>query len=162
MLGHMKLIPKEEINISGKSVFYLPHHSVFKENSLSTKLRVVFDGSFKSTNGRSLNDNLHKGPVLQQDLVAVILTFRCKKYFFSADIKQMFRMNDVHQNDQDYQRVLWRASKDDQIEHYRLTTVTYGTRPASSLAIRTLLQLSKDERINFPEGSKAITDSLCG
>ena len=69
-------------------------------------------------------------------------------------------MIDVHQNDQDYQRVLWRALKDDQIEHYRLTTVTYGTRPAPYLAIRTLLQLSKDERINFPVESKAITDSF--
>ena len=37
-----------------------------------------------------------------------------------------------------------------QLAYFRLTTVTYGTRAASYLAIRTLLQLVKDEGDNFP------------
>ncbi|GFV79869.1 DUF1758 domain-containing protein [Trichonephila clavipes] len=37
---------------------FLPHHGVFNDNSSTTKLRVVFDSSFKSTNGNSLNDIL--------------------------------------------------------------------------------------------------------
>ncbi|GFX94569.1 integrase catalytic domain-containing protein [Trichonephila clavipes] len=35
--------------------YFLPHHGVINDNSTTTKLRVVFDGSFKSTNGNSLN-----------------------------------------------------------------------------------------------------------
>ena len=42
-LGHMDPVPPEEVNKPVK--FYLPHHCVLKESSLSTKLRVVFDGS---------------------------------------------------------------------------------------------------------------------
>ncbi|GFV03719.1 DUF1758 domain-containing protein [Trichonephila clavipes] len=38
--------------------YFLPHQGVIKDNSSITKLRVVFDGSFKSTNGNSLNDIL--------------------------------------------------------------------------------------------------------
>ncbi|GFW63059.1 integrase catalytic domain-containing protein [Trichonephila clavipes] len=38
--------------------YFLPHHGVINDNSSTTKLRVVFDGSFKSTNGNSLNDIL--------------------------------------------------------------------------------------------------------
>ncbi|GFX75459.1 integrase catalytic domain-containing protein [Trichonephila clavipes] len=35
-----------------------PHYFLLNDNSSTSKLRVVFDGSFKSTNGNSLNDIL--------------------------------------------------------------------------------------------------------
>ncbi|XP_018316822.1 uncharacterized protein [Mycetomoellerius zeteki] len=51
-IRHMREVthPTESNNIS----YYLPHHPVFKETSTSTKLRVVFDGSCKTTSGISL------------------------------------------------------------------------------------------------------------
>lgn len=156
LLGHMTIVPPEEIVRQTGTVYYLPHHAVIKESSLTTKLRVVFDGSAITSNGKSLNDNLHKGPKLHQDLVAVILRYRCKKYCFSADIKQMFRMIKVHECDQDFQRILWRQSPNDELKHFRLTTVTYGTRPAPYLSNRTLLQLSDDEKDRYPMGSEAV------
>ncbi|KAI8119872.1 hypothetical protein CVS40_8789 [Lucilia cuprina] len=159
-MGHMELIPKDEINRPAAEIYYLPHHAVLKDSSITTKLRVVFDGSSKTSNGKSLNDNLLKGPILQQDLVAVILRYRCKKYCFSADIKQMFGMIDVQKCDRDYQRILWREDSTDEIQHYRLTTVTYGTTPAPYLSIRTLLQLSEDEREHFPLASEALKTSF--
>ncbi|GFT51915.1 DUF1758 domain-containing protein [Trichonephila clavipes] len=59
-LGHMTPLATD-----GKSSHYfLPHHGVINDNSSTTKLRVVFDGSFKSTNGNSLNDILHTGKKL--------------------------------------------------------------------------------------------------
>ncbi|XP_065368823.1 uncharacterized protein LOC135961253 [Calliphora vicina] len=60
-LGHMEKVAPEQIFLSSKSVYYLPHHAVLKESSLTTKLRMGFDGSAKSSNGKSLNDNLLKG-----------------------------------------------------------------------------------------------------
>jgi len=45
-----------------KCVYYLPHHAVMKESSITTKLRVVFDGSAPSSSGLSLNDILYRGP----------------------------------------------------------------------------------------------------
>ncbi|GFW46397.1 uncharacterized protein LOC107944824 [Trichonephila clavipes] len=47
--------------------YFLPHHGVINDNSSTTKLRVVFDSSFKSTNGNSLNDILLTGKKLQSD-----------------------------------------------------------------------------------------------
>ncbi|KAJ8985407.1 hypothetical protein NQ317_017034, partial [Molorchus minor] len=42
-LGHMTQIPETEI--SNAPNFYLPHHGVYKEHSLTIRLRVVFDAS---------------------------------------------------------------------------------------------------------------------
>jgi len=142
--AHMELVPENEIRCCSSNAFYLPHHAVLKEPSLTTELRVVFDGSCKSSNGKSLNDNLLKGPSLQQDLNSVLLRFRTKKYCFAADIKQMFLMIDVQKCDQNFQRILWRHSTTEEVKHFRLTTVTYGTTPAPYLAIRTLQLLSDD------------------
>lgn len=46
-LGHMKQIPDATHHEQG--VFYLPHHCVFKNTADSSKIRVVFDASCKSS-----------------------------------------------------------------------------------------------------------------
>jgi len=62
-LSHMELVKDEDSEIDGETC-YLPHHAVRKEDSTSTKLRVVFDTSSKTQTGISLNDILLKGPVI--------------------------------------------------------------------------------------------------
>ncbi|XP_036339791.1 uncharacterized protein LOC118749130 [Rhagoletis pomonella] len=46
-LGHMELIPEQQINVYTSNRFYLAHHPVSKIDSSTTKFRVVFDGSRK-------------------------------------------------------------------------------------------------------------------
>lgn len=50
-LGHMEQITHD---VEEHKSFYLPHHSVFKMSSTTTKIRVVFDASRKSSTGASL------------------------------------------------------------------------------------------------------------
>ena len=54
-MDHIEEVPQHEIERSPDKCYYLPHHCVFKEDSTTTKLRVVFDGSAKTTNGVSIN-----------------------------------------------------------------------------------------------------------
>ncbi|UYV81867.1 hypothetical protein LAZ67_20002729 [Cordylochernes scorpioides] len=155
-LGHMSLVPKEDI-IKGR--YYLPHHPVIKEKSCTTKLRVVFDASAKTDSGLSLNDALIPGPKIQQDLFHIILRFRIHPVAINADIAKIYRQIRISQEDSEFQRIVCRNVPHDKIKDYRLETVTYGTSCAPFLATRIIKQLALDEQSKFPKASKiALTD----
>ena len=88
-LGHMSLHDSYDLSVNKSDTFYLPHHSVFKGSSITTKLRVVFDGSAKTTNNLSLNDTLMVGPTVQQDLFSIMSRFRTHRYVLISDIEKM-------------------------------------------------------------------------
>ncbi|XP_046416256.1 uncharacterized protein LOC124177666 [Neodiprion fabricii] len=156
-LGHMLCaINTPEDN---SRVFYLPHHGVVRDSSLTTKLRVVFSGSQRTNLGLSLNDNLLVGPKVQTDLADVLLRWRQYPVAFSSDIVKMYRQILVHNDDQDFQRILWREEPELPIEEYQLTTVTYGLASASYLAIRVLHQLVQDEGKQYPFASHVILEN---
>ncbi|XP_035206847.1 uncharacterized protein LOC118181766 [Stegodyphus dumicola] len=149
-LGHMELIPENEIDVPANSSFYLPHHSVPDKNG--DKFRVVFDGSAKSSSGISLNEKLMVGPQLQTDLTTLIIRFRIHRIAITADIEKMYRQ--IILKDADFQRIVWRDSLYKPIQDFRLTRIAYGTASASYLAVRCLQQLAIDEATNFPLASK--------
>ncbi|GFX81279.1 DUF1758 domain-containing protein [Trichonephila clavipes] len=68
-LGHMS--PNKELD--GRISYFLPHHAVRRKDSITTKLRVVFDGSCKPPNSNSLNPVLGVGQILQPDIFTLIL-----------------------------------------------------------------------------------------
>ncbi|XP_029166205.1 uncharacterized protein LOC114937011 [Nylanderia fulva] len=145
--GHMKPAPRGET--IGEQ-YYLPHHAVVKASDPEGKIRVVFNASFRTTTGISLNDVLIPGPKLQADLWLVLTRWRLHRFAFTTPIVKMFQQIRVHPQDLDLQRILWRADPAAMVQDYRLTTVTYGTASAPYLAIRTLLQLAQDESHRFP------------
>ncbi|XP_055604085.1 uncharacterized protein LOC129752324 [Uranotaenia lowii] len=129
---------------------YLPHHPVFKDTSTTTKVRVVFDASCKTTSGFSINDLQLVGPVIQDDLLSIVLRFRKHPIAMVADIEKMYRQIQLHPDDCPYQRILWRQHAEDQIATYELQTVTYGLASAPFLATRTLKQAAIDEEARYP------------
>lgn len=152
-LGHMRQVVTQ--GDSG-SAFYLPHHAVLKEGSLTTRLRVVFDASAKGSNGTSLNDVLMVGPTLQEDIFSILLRFRKHKFVLSADITKMYRQVLLHPSQTRYHRIFWRNNPEDDLLAYELQTVTYGTAPASFLAVRCLQQLSVEHATSYPLGAAVI------
>ncbi|XP_022180598.1 uncharacterized protein LOC111040844 [Myzus persicae] len=87
-MNHMELVTAPNPN---KCAYYFPHHAVMKESSITTKLRVVFDGSAPSSSGLSLNDILFRGPKVQPDLLDILLGFRMHSIVITADIAKMYR-----------------------------------------------------------------------
>src|SRR5277367_6614110 len=155
-LGHMVQVPKIELSKPTTDLYYIPHHSVMKECSTTTKLRVVFDGSANTNAGTSLNDNLMVGPKLHQDLHAILLRFRQHRVAFTADIAKMYRQVNVAEDHQDFQRIIWRDSPEMPMQHFRLTTVTYGTASAPYLAVKSFQQLANDEKCEMPKASEVL------
>ncbi|XP_043288839.1 uncharacterized protein [Venturia canescens] len=148
-LGHMSRVRDDEVGRD--RVYYLPHHGV-----LTTKLRVVFNGSCNTDSGTSLNDLMHTGAKLQRDISDVLLWARRHRFIFATDIVKMFRQIRVHRDDWDLQRILW-VDENGNTAHYHLTTVTYGTRSAPFLAVRVLLQLVADEGEKYPAAVAPLT-----
>ncbi|XP_049879678.1 uncharacterized protein LOC126376395 [Pectinophora gossypiella] len=144
----------EEKQLSDPYVIYLPHHAVIREDKETTKVRVVFDASSKGVNNVSLNENLLVGPKLQQDLRHILMRWRRHAICIVADLVQMYRQVRVNEGDTDFQRILWRANSSDPIQHYKLLRLTFGTACAPYLAVKSLQQLAKDEKLKYPIASK--------
>lgn len=105
--NHMSPAAKET---QASEVYILPHQAVIRSESLTTKLRVVFDASAETSLSTSLNDKLIAGPNLQNDLIDILLRFRTYDYVITADIAMMYRQILVDQQDRALQRILWRRS----------------------------------------------------
>ena len=134
----------------------MPHHPVIKKSSLTTKCRVVFNASCKTTTGISLNDTLKVGPTIQDDLFSIICRFRCHNFVIIADVEKMYRMVNRKKSYRDLQRIIWRFDSSEDVKKYTLNTVTYGTAPAAFLAVRALHQTAYDNINNFSKEWKII------
>lgn len=158
IFGHMTRIqPTQKLN---GPAYYLPQHCVEKRDSTTTKLRVVFDASSKTSSGISLNDVLKVGPSIQNDLLSILLRFRKHNIVIIGDLEKMYRQILVHSSQRHLQRIFWRTDENSKLEHFELNTVTYGTASASFLATRCIHQLALDNHENFPVESKIIMNDM--
>jgi hypothetical protein len=135
--GHLVLVPESEISSAPSTHFFMPHHYVEKD-STTTKLRVVFDASAKTSSAVALNENLLIGPKLQDDLFDILTRFRFFEIGLTGDITKMYRSVGLDKPDQDYHRVLWRDNESQEMRTYKMTRVTYGVTSSSYHAIRSL------------------------
>ncbi|XP_058449095.1 uncharacterized protein LOC131429062 [Malaya genurostris] len=158
LMGHMMEINDREI--VSEPVYYMPHHAVLRPDSMTTKLRVVFNASCSTSTGISLNDALMVGPVIQNDLLSIILRFRHHRVAVIADVAKMYRMVKVQETDQHLQRILWRDTPGEPIKTFELVTVTYGTASAPYLATRCLKKLGEDSVTTHPIAARIVQEDF--
>ena len=127
-----------------KNSYYLSHPCVFKDSSTTTKLRVVFDGSAKTTSGICLNDRLMVGPKIQKNLFSILIRFRMYPLALSEDIAKMYRKVQLDAEDKDSPRLFWRELNSTDIKLFRMTRVAYGIESSTFHSVRPLQVLAKD------------------
>lgn len=158
-LGHMSKIDPYHDKPDELCV-YFSHHAVLRESSSTTKLRVVFNASLKTSTGLSLNDVLMVGPRVQPDIFDIVLRMRTYPILVIADIEKMYRMVLVHESQRNLQRILVWDSASNDVSHYQLNTLTYGTACASFLATRVLHEIGLKLKNSDPEVSNIIINNF--
>ena len=91
-----------------KATWYLPHFAVVRADRPTTRTRIVFDASAKHC-GVSLNDAIHQGPKLQQELFKVLIQFRKYPVALVCDIAEMYLRIELYPQDRRFHRFLWRG-----------------------------------------------------
>lgn len=91
-LGHIEEVSSKKCHaIFDKPHYFLPHHVVMREESLTTKLYVVFNDTVPSTSEKSLNEILAIGPQLFNESFKILDRFRCYKYVLISDVAKLYR-----------------------------------------------------------------------
>ena len=144
-------IPKEDLHVENKPVWYLPHHGVIHPHK-PEKLRVVYDCAAKYRN-TSLNDQLYQGPDLTNSLLGVLTRFRQNPIAIVADIEAMFHHVLVDPKDQDALRFLWWPNDDlsQEPEEHRMRVHLFGATSSPSCASFSLRRTAEDNRHHFKE-----------
>lgn len=135
-------------------VHYLPHHCVINTEKETTKVRIVYDGSAKANRkSLSLNQCLHAGPSLVNNMIDVLLQFRLYKIGIIADISKAFLQIQVRENDRDLTRFIWKENGDINapLKTYRFRRVPFGLASSPFLLNATLKFHIKKYEESSPE-----------
>ena len=74
-------------------VHYMPHHAVVHNESDTTKIHIVYDGSAKSNNSKpSLNECLWVGANLIHKLFDIFVKFKSHSITLTTNIEKAFLM----------------------------------------------------------------------
>ena len=133
--------------------FYFPHLAVVRENAETTKLRVVYDAAAHARNDApSLNDCLHAGPPLQNQLWRVLTRNRFHSVAVTGDIRKAFLQIKIRQAERDSLRFHW--IKDvhlSEVEILRFTRVVFSLAPSPFLLNGVIQQHLEPWRPRLPE-----------
>lgn len=132
---------------------FFPWRAVYKDNSVSTPCRLVFDASQPTNSGYSLNDLLCKGKNSMNKLQEILIRWMVYKVGFHTDIQKMYNSVKLMEKDWCFQRYLWQEKLDskEMPEEKVIKTLIYGVKSSGNQAeygIRKTADLSKQQ---FPE-----------
>ena len=111
---------------------YIPHHAAITPSKATTKVRVVYDASAKSSqSNKSLNECLYRGPVILPDLFGLLIRFRLLPIAIVADVEKAFLNVGLQVPDRDATRFLWlKEPKNPQIsgnlQVFRFCRIPFG------------------------------------
>ena len=142
--------------------FYLPHKAIIREDTESTKLRVVYDASSKpNINEPSLNECLEKGHPLQNMLWDVLVRSIMKPVALCADLRKAFLQIRIRECERDILRFHWIKNQNvSDTEILRFTRLVFGL-IQSPFILEAILQshLSKYEK-TYPKEIEVVKKSM--
>ena len=110
--------------------------------------------------GHSLNEYWAKGPNLLNNLLGVLVRFRENEVAMMGDIKKMYHSVKIGTVEQHTHRFLWRD-----MDTYRdpdtfiVQTVSFGDKPAGTIATVALRKTGDMREKDFPEAAKIVKNN---
>ena len=104
---------------------FIPHHPVVKSENSSTKIRPVFNCSFKCKNSPSLNDASYDGINMTHNMLDLLNLSRTNDHIVLADIKKAFLQIEL-KTDSDRNRFSFILYRNNQYMLYRYTRIIFG------------------------------------
>ena len=155
-------VPRAEWNSS--NAYFLPHHGVIRDDKVTTKLRIVFDGSAKTKQSHhSISECLEKGSNLTPLIFDVLFRFRMHQIGFTADIEKAFHQIAISPDDRDMLRLLWFDninSEEPQIIQYRFCRLVFGLTPSPAILQGIIQHHLSRYKISHPETVRLLSDTL--
>ena len=161
--GHIMLLDdlpydqKEKI-MNAKSSYTIPADVAFKEGSVSTPARWVFDAGSKTSTGYSLNCLLAKGTIDLVRLIDMVLDWRCGPSALVGDIRQFYNGVLLSQEHWQYQKILLKENLD--VHSKTLTavvcTLIYGVRPVGNQCEEVIKLLAENISFQYPEAAEML------
>lgn len=145
----------ERMNSMPGDGYIIPWRTVYKESSLSTPCRMVFDASAKTPGGESLNNILAKGRNKLEKILHILLRFRRKPFAFACDVSMAYNGLKLVPEHYKFQQYLWKLdlNPDNETLIMIIKTLIYGVRPSGSQTMEGFSKLSDHTIINHPEHS---------
>ena len=133
--------------------YIIPWRVVYKEGSLSTPCRMVFDASSRTPGGLSLNDCLAKGENNLVRIHDILLRFRSLPSAFSTDIKKAYNQLAMDMESIRYQKFLWKDDllEDNETADWVIATVIYGVRPSGNQTAAGFSKVADFSIENYPD-----------
>ncbi|GFT38743.1 integrase catalytic domain-containing protein [Trichonephila clavipes] len=144
-----------------RAVFYLPHQAVFRQESLTTKMRIVFDASSHEDGQPSLNDCIWSGENLNPNIFHLIISFRLNTIAITADIERAFLQISLRDEDRDAVRFLFpdiRSNQTDpyKFQVYRFKRVMFGVNVSPFLLSATIKHHIENYREQYPAATEML------
>ena len=114
-----------------KVSYTIPWDVAFKEDSVTTPARPVFDASSKTPGGNSLNDLLAKGSPDMVRLIDMVLGWRIGPSALIGDIRQFYNSVQLHEDHWQFQKILLKENLDPASKTMTaiIKTLIYGVKP---------------------------------
>ena len=148
---------------NGNRKYYIPHHAITTPEKSTSKVPTEYDASPKTKkNMKSLNECLHRGPVILENLCGLLLRFRTKRIGIIADIEKAFLQVGLHQVNRDFTRFIWLKDingkvTDNNIQIYRFARLSLGIMSSPFLLSATVEHFLDETNIT---AAKQIKDDI--
>ncbi|XP_057294722.1 uncharacterized protein LOC130623268 [Hydractinia symbiolongicarpus] len=130
--------------------------------SVTTPCRIVFDGSFPTASGFSLNDILAKGSNNLNKLQEILVRWSTHKIGIHTDIRKMYNTIRLHEKHWCYQRYVWQENLDvNRIPCEKIIkTLIYGIRSSGNQAEQGLREIANTFKEKFPEVHRIVHEDV--